>query len=183
MASFQLSDLRASVEVVVFSRSYEQVGTKLTEGATVVIEGKIDASDGRLRLLASAVHALEELQDRPLSATLNGSKCAARSDAGGTNGNAGTSSPSFDRPPKHLTIEFQRGSDRSDDLARIVAAYEVLQRFHGQDEVEIMVRQGTRLTAIPLPNKLIGYCDQLASELIRVLEGAAVRVDGESISV
>ena len=33
MASFQLSDMQASVEVVVFSRSYEQVGAKLIGGS------------------------------------------------------------------------------------------------------------------------------------------------------
>jgi hypothetical protein len=64
-----------------------------------------------------------------------------------------------------------------------VAAYEVLQRYHGRDVVEILVRQGVRLSSIPLPNRLIGYCEQLTSELAKVLEGAAVRVDGELISV
>ncbi len=182
MASFQLSDLRASVEVVVFSRSYEQVSARLTEGATVVIEGKIDASDGRLRLLASAVHALEDLSDHPLSPGLNG-KHKVRSESAGANGNGAASAPSFDRPPKRLTIEIHRGPDRLEDVARIVAAYEVMQRFHGQDEVEILVRKGARLTAIPLPNTSIGYCDELASELTRVLEGAAVRVDGEPLTV
>ena len=183
MASFQLSDLDGGIEVVVFSRSYEQVGTKLAEGAIVVIEGKIDASDGRLRLLASAVHALEDLNDRPLSPNLNGGKRSARIESGGAYGHAGDPEQVLGRLPRRITIEIRRGPDRLEDVARILAAYEILQRYQGQDEVEILVRQGVRLTAIPLPNKSIGYCDQLALELARVLEGAAVRVDGEIISV
>ena len=135
-----------------------------------------------MRLLASGVHTLEDLSERPLPAGLNG-KRASRSDPSSTNGSSGSSAPTFDRPPRRITIELRRGPERSEDVARIVAAYEVLQRYHGQDEVEILVRHGVRLTAIPLPNGSTGYCDQLASELARTLEDASVRVDGEPISV
>lgn len=182
MASFQLSDLQASLEVVVFSRSYEQMGTKLSEGTTVVVEGKIDASDGRLRLLASAVHDLDELKEKPLSPSANG-KRSGRSEPGAARAGNGASTVSSDLPARRISIELHRGPDRAGDVERIVAAYQLMQRFHGQDEVEILLRHGTRLTAIPLPNKLVGYCTELAAELVRVLHGATVRVDGEPVSV
>jgi DNA polymerase-3 subunit alpha len=182
MATFQLADLRSSIEVVVFSRSYEQIGPKLAEGATLVIEGKIDASDGRLRLLASNVHSLEDLKERPLSAAANRKKSSSQ-EVGSSNGRDGNGSPVSDRPPKRITIELRRGADRTEDVARVLALYEVLQRYHGQDEVEILVRHGIRLSAIPLPNKSVGYCEELAAELVRLSDGALVRVDGESVTV
>jgi DNA polymerase-3 subunit alpha len=182
MATFQLADLRASIEVVVFSRSYEHIGAKLTEGTTLVIEGKIDASDGRLRLLASDVHSLDDLKVRPLSPSANG-KRSSRADAGVSSGIDGSASATPDRPTRRITIELRRGPDRSEDVANVLAVYETLQRYHGQDEVEILVRQGVRSTGIPLPNKSVGYCEKLAAELVRVLEVAVVRVDGEPVSL
>jgi DNA polymerase III alpha subunit len=182
MATFQLADLRASIEVVVFSRSYEQIGLKLTEGATLVIEGKIDASDGRLRLLASNVHTLEEIKETPLSPSSNGKK-SSRSEPGAWSESNGSAPATLDRPPKRITIELRRGTDRSDDIARVLAIYELLQRYPGQDDIEILVRQGGRVSAIPLPNKSVGYCDRLAAQLAGALDGAVIRVDGEPVTV
>lgn len=183
MATFQLSDLRASLEVVVFSRSFDQIGSRLTEGATLVVEGKIDASDGRLQLLASNVHTLDDIKDRPLAIS-SGVRKSSRGDTVSSLGSNETALQTTDhRPFRRVSIELRRGPSRSEDIATVIKVYALLQRYQGNDEVEILVRKGARLAAIPLPNKSVRYCDQLAVELTNVLQGAVVQVDGEAVSV
>lgn len=182
MASFQLADLQTTLEAVVFSRSYEQLQTKLVEGGIVVVDGKLDAADGRVRLLVEGICSPEEAKDRP--APTNGNGNGKKNGNGHTNGNGGTSNGQATStetllagPSWRLTIEVERSENRADDVERVVAIYAALQRYRGQDEVEILVRQGARLTPVSLPNKTVGYCQELERELRSLLVSGDLQVD------
>jgi DNA polymerase-3 subunit alpha len=179
MGSFQLADMQTTLEVVVFSRSYEQLQSKITDGAIVVVDGKIDGSDGRLRLLADGVWSPEEAKDRP-APTNNGNGNGKKNGNGHTNGNGqsnGSSNgnghavppPVLAAPSWRLTIEFRRGADRSADINRIEQIYAALQSHSGVDEVEIVLRQGTRLISIPLPNGRMRWCPELEQQLLALI--------------
>jgi DNA polymerase-3 subunit alpha len=184
MGSFQLTGVRSTLEVLVFSRSYERLQSRLVENGVVVAEGKLDAQEGRVRLLVDDILSLEEATERPQ--VQNGSvgnasqaggaeKRNGASTGNGRNGNHGTAVG----PPRKLVIEVQRGSDRAADVARLVEIYAALQRYPGQDEVEILVRQGARLQAIPLPNKHTGLCPELEGALGQLLPEGSWRTDPE----
>ena len=132
MASCQLTDLQSSIEVVVFSRSYERAQAKLVEHGVVVVDGKVDATDGRLRLLADGVYSLEEAPDRPKpgngNGSLNGKNGSGSHKGNGAQAGTGAGSSGEVGPPRRLTVEFSRGSDREEDAALMERLYSALQR-------------------------------------------------------
>jgi hypothetical protein len=179
MATFKLADLQKSLEVVVFSRIYAQLQAKLIENAIVVVDGRCDTADGSLRLIADSICALEDASDRPLASRarsngsnggpgVNGRTDGARyagADRNGMNGaNAITPAPTC-----RLRIEFGRGTERSADLERIERAYAAVQRFRGADPVEILIRDGSKLRSLSLPNGTTSVCGALERELKEVL--------------
>jgi DNA polymerase-3 subunit alpha len=179
MGSFRLDDLQSSLEVVVFSRTFEQVRSKLSDGEIVVVDGKLDGSDGRLRVLADGIWAIDEAAARPAPNGGNGKK-------NGGNGNGRTARPGNGEsvpagpPPvdtgRRITVEIGRSDDRTADIERIVAVYQALQRYRGGDTVEIVVRNGSRRKSIPLPSDRVGYCPELAEELSAILPPESVSV-------
>lgn len=187
MATFTLTDLSTSLEAVVFSRSYEEVQAKLIEGAIVIVDAKLDASDGRIRLIASSLYRLEDADSLP---TRNGNGKRNGKSNGNSNGQAsdpfsgvtGGAETFISGPPKRIRIRVERSRNREQDLARLEEIYSTLQRFQGNDEVELVVRQGVRDVKVPLPNGLSGYCSALASELARLVDAANVWVDGMPVA-
>jgi len=75
-------------------------------------------------------------------------------------------------------VEVERSGDRTADMCRIERLYALLQRFPGQDEVEVLVRRGARVDALPLPNGSVRYCPDLEKELRALLGESAVRLHG-----
>lgn len=168
MASFHLTDLQSTLECVVFTRSYEQLQGKLRDGEIVVVDGKLDAADGRVRLMVSQVCALEEAAHRALPGSRNGAN--RRSDRNGSGRDAGSGAvpspaPATPGAGRRVTIHIERTDDRTADLARVLAVYAVVLLFPGSDEVELLVRQGTRTRAVPLPHRGVCHCPALEAEL------------------
>jgi hypothetical protein len=183
MGSFQLADMQATLEVVVFSRSYEQLQSKIVDGAIVVVDGKVDGSDGRVRLLADGVWSPEEAKDRPAPSNGNGNGNGKKNGNGNgqTNGSSNghsptTAPPVLASPSWRLTIEFRRSGDRSGDIDRLEQIYATLQMHSGVDEVEIVLRQGTRLISIPLPNGRVRWCAELQQQLNSLIPSDMYRV-------
>jgi len=90
----------------------------------------------------------------------------------------GSKAPQPGRPPRRLVVEVERSGDRTADMCRIERLYALLQRFPGQDEVEVLVRRGARVDALPLPNGSVRYCPDLEKELRALLGESAVRLHG-----
>jgi DNA polymerase-3 subunit alpha len=183
MARFQLTDLRTALESIAFSRSYERIQSKLVDGAIVIVDGRLDGSDGQLRLIADAVYSLEEAAERPRRPAIgkkNGNGGTRNGNGNGSSPHSGQVSPASDgaaadAPVRRVSIEIRRGADRDADMTRVVEVYSALQRFAGSDEVEILVRHGARLASIPLPNRTVGFCEALERQL-RDLIGDGIRV-------
>lgn len=180
MATMQLTDLQSTLEVVIFSRSYEAVQDKLREGMIVVVDGKLDGADGRVRLLAEDVVPLDEAANQPVRVA---GDVVGRRTGNGSAPQAPSSPPEFFvGPPRRLFIEITRGEDRGEDLDRVERLYALLQRYRGHDEVEIVVNQRGRRFGIPLPNKTVRVCDDLTAELRKMVGESGWRVEEPRMS-
>lgn len=60
MAVFELEDLEASVEVMVFPRSMEQHGSRLVDDAIVVLTGRVEQGDDLPKLFAQKIEFLQD---------------------------------------------------------------------------------------------------------------------------
>jgi DNA polymerase-3 subunit alpha len=164
MASFQLTGLDGSLESVVFSRSYEQLGDKLTDNAIVVAEGKVDASDGKVRLLINGIMSTDEAAARPASN-------ARRREASGSKSEPKPAAAGSSAPTRRVRIELIRSADRAADLQRVESLYGALLKHPGIDEVEICVR-GPKTRSIPLPDRHVAYSPALEAELSAIVGDA-----------
>lgn len=171
MASLQLTDLQSVLEVVVFSRSMESCQERLVEGRIVVVDGKIDASDGGGRLLAEAIHTLEEAANRPAASNGNGKPSAKNSctTAGPPEIPAG--------PARRLTLTMRRTQDREGDLARLERVYCLLQRQRGVDEVDLVIVHGPRRFTVALPNRTTCLSAELERELRQLVPEVEIAIE------
>jgi DNA polymerase-3 subunit alpha len=63
-ASFQLEDLEGVVEVLVFPKAFEQHQGLLANDRAVMVSGRVESDEGRFRLTADEVGALDDLRER-----------------------------------------------------------------------------------------------------------------------
>jgi DNA polymerase-3 subunit alpha len=175
MARFKLTDLQQTIEAVVFSRAYEHINGKLTEGLIAVATGKLDANDGEVRLLVDRLYTLEEAHGQKLP---NGHK-NGRSNGSGNGHSAPNGSGHADAPlpsGRRLTVQFARSEDRLQDATRIEAIYAELLKYPGNDDVEIVVSTGMKRQSIPLPHAKIGFCSALETALRRILPADSLQL-------
>src|SRR6185503_11478766 len=67
-ASFQLEDLEGQTEVLVFPKAYDACQALLQEDAAVLVSGRADADEERLRVIGDAVLPLDGLIERKAEA-------------------------------------------------------------------------------------------------------------------
>jgi DNA polymerase-3 subunit alpha len=62
--SFQLEDLEGVVEVLVFPKAFEQHQPLLANDRAVLVSGRVESEDGRVRLTAGEIGSLDDLRER-----------------------------------------------------------------------------------------------------------------------
>jgi DNA polymerase-3 subunit alpha len=66
--SFQLEDLAGQIEVLAFPKAFEQFQSLLENERAVLITGRVESDDGRLRLTADEVVSLDDLREKKADA-------------------------------------------------------------------------------------------------------------------
>ncbi len=66
--SFQLEDLEGQVEVLAFPKAFEQFQAHLANDHAVLINGKVESEDGRVRLTADEIVSLDTLREKKADA-------------------------------------------------------------------------------------------------------------------
>ncbi len=64
MAYFSLEDLFGTVEVVVFPKIFEECKEVLTNESIVIVEGRLDAMEVNIKLLAEAIYSIHDYDNR-----------------------------------------------------------------------------------------------------------------------
>jgi DNA polymerase III subunit alpha len=66
--SFQLEDLEGQVEVLAFPKAFEQYQALLQNDRAVLVTGRVESDDGRLRLTADEISSLDDLREKKAEA-------------------------------------------------------------------------------------------------------------------
>ena len=67
-ASFALEDLSGQIDVLCFPRTYEKCQALLDNDVAIMLEGRVEAEEERVRVIASDVLPLEQLRERRVDA-------------------------------------------------------------------------------------------------------------------
>ncbi len=172
MAFVEIEDMQGSIEVVVFTRVYEQYHDFWQEGQVLVIRGEVDNRGGQgLKILCqSADDALTiatpaEPKENPPAAV---PPVQFRPPAPPVDDN------SVD-PLHHLDITINRTDDSLADRQTVRQAFDLLSRFPGQDTFSFhFVHRGQR-RRMDFPNATTRHCPELEKELGKLLGDSACR--------
>jgi DNA polymerase-3 subunit alpha len=66
--SFQLEDLEGQIEVLAFPKAFEQFQTLLENDRAVLVSGRIETDDGRVRMTADEAVSLDDLREKKAEA-------------------------------------------------------------------------------------------------------------------
>lgn len=179
MGSFQLTGTQGSIKVTVFSRSFEKLQPEMVEGRICVVEGRVDASDGKLQLIADRILDLEQAAREPMPSNgkRNGNGSANGHGSPPASGNGPSAMTSISAPARRrIRVEVQRSEDRQADLERVQRIYGLILESPGSDEVEIVVHGQGKARSIPLPHRYVGLSDRLEHGLRAIAGEGSVAV-------
>lgn len=66
MAYFSLEDLHGTIEIVVFPKTLEEFKDAINEESVVIVEGRLDAMENNIKLLAGSVTPINEYEQKDL---------------------------------------------------------------------------------------------------------------------
>jgi DNA polymerase-3 subunit alpha len=66
--SFQLEDLEGQIEVLAFPKTFEQFQSLLENDRAVLVTGRVESDEGRVRLTADEIVALDDLREKKAEA-------------------------------------------------------------------------------------------------------------------
>ena len=142
-----IEDLDSGIEVIAWPRLYESTQGIWQEGNILTIKGVVKVRDGEVQLNCQEAMLLPVRQE-------------------------------VLREPqrRHVMIDMNQSDDAGKDIERLHQVMEVLRSYPGQDKVSLAVTGDGEVTNLEMPNIAVGYCQDLADELIRVVGENSVRL-------
>jgi len=118
MAYFSLEDLHGTIEIIVFPKTFEEFKEVLREENVVIVEGRLDAMEVNMKLLAETIIPINEYQKNNL--TMGKKKVKSQHNL-------------------HIEVDVDGlEPEKLDDLK------EILQKYPGTNRVIIHFKSGTR---------------------------------------
>ncbi len=150
MAFVGLEDLRGTIELVVFPRTFAKFRHLLHQDKLLLVRGRVDTKSREPKILC------DEVQDqftvaRPVSNGL---------------------SPRT----QHLFITFRRTANQEQDKQRLREVYSLLESYAGQDRFSFLVTGPDGKVQLDFPNVSTRYCPDLVRHLDRLVGSHAVRI-------
>jgi DNA polymerase-3 subunit alpha len=171
MAFALLEDLQASIEVVLFPRSYERLSELFGEDAVLLVHGRVDFRDGKPKLIADSAQTHAEVVSHEHRAVND--QRAERQDAPTP---IRHQPAAVSQPPYYLHVFIPRSGDAERDVQRLGEVYRLLESYRGEDRFSFLVPRGQGKVQLDFPNTTTRYCVDLHRSLESMLGPGAVRV-------
>ncbi len=173
MAFVELEDVQATIEVVVFPRTYEETRQLWQEEKVVVVRGKVDVREGNgPKIICEKVDdAITRVapESRDHLASLPPNPPTSTPDL--------RPAPPSPRPTYHLQITVNRSGDAECDRQRLRSVYELVTGYQGQDTFSLFIPNGQGRLELDFPNATTRHCVELVQRLTEMLGATAVRVE------
>jgi DNA polymerase-3 subunit alpha len=161
MAFAQIEDLQGTLDLVIFSRLWEQTKDLWQPERLLIVRGRISFRGREPSLVVeSATNEIMTAQPR-----------AEISPAPG---------PSLG--PVHIHICIPRSRDLGQVTQRLGQIYDLLQSYHGEDHFSLYVENGGRgRVQIDFPNDTTGYCSELEQRLDALVGTGTVKIESSGL--
>lgn len=154
MAYFSLEDLSGTVEIVVFPKIFEEYKEFLKSENIVVVEGRLDAMEVNMKLLAESITPINDYQKK-----------------------VNTDGGKRDNNHSHLNIKVD-----TDELSpeKLTDLKEIFQKYPGKNRIIIYFTSGSKVFRQQVGKQLsVAYNDELIQEIEGFLPSAKVWYENE----
>ena len=160
MAFAQIEDLQGTLDLVIFSRLWEQTKDLWEPERVLVVRGRINFRGREPSLVVeSATNEILTAQPRIETSPTPGSALG----------------------PVHIHISIPRSRDLAQVTQRLGQIYDLLQSYPGEDHFSLYVENGGRgRVQIDFPNDTTGYCSELEQRLNAMVGAGTVQIESTS---
>jgi DNA polymerase-3 subunit alpha len=182
-----LEDLSASIEIVAWSRVYQDTRELWQAGNTLRVTGKVRVRDEQLSLTCDAVRryepAAEKPDARPVEKKSNGNGNNNGYSNGGANGNGNkVKNEVVTRPVRHLTITLAQTDNPDADLILLHKLYDALRVRPGQDRVNLQIKIGEEVTPMAWPTVNVDFGPDLEKALSALIGNDALQLESPRVA-
>ncbi|MBN1993439.1 MAG: DNA polymerase III subunit alpha [Anaerolineae bacterium] len=186
MAFVEIEDIQTSREVVVFPRVYAAHKALLVSGNLIMVQGKVDAQNGNLKILADTIsneltsyYAAGETSAPPVQPKINGGPPQpGQAKLAEVNGPYQTVQvESAPAQATHLKVLIPRTGNLSQDKHRLKTVYTLLTQHTGADLFSLYIPCGDKKIQVDFPNQTTKDSAHLRQQLVQLLGAGTVRTE------
>ena len=169
-ASAVLEDLDGRVEVMVWTKVYENTRDLWQEGNILLVEGKVRLRDDRVQLNCDRVHHYQpEAAEVEAAVTVELGEIPVGAEEAIAN-----TAPTESR---RLVITISQTSDEARDITCLDRLLDILRDFPGQDEVSLRVTSEEKVINLKLSDIYTNYCPELHQRLVELVGEDGLKVE------
>ncbi len=145
-----IEDLEATVEVIVWPRIYDSTQALWQEGNILRVKGIVKVRDGDVQLNCQEAQHYQHITQAALTTSQKRSR---------------------------LIINITQTDETEKDVECLHKVMDILKNYPGQDEVSLAVVAEDEKTNLEIPQIMVNYCPELASELSNILGESNFRLE------
>jgi DNA polymerase-3 subunit alpha len=170
-ASVILEDLNGKLEVMVWSRVFASTRDLWMEGNILLVDGKVKTRADKPQLVCEHVR-IYNLEDKTLAKKVVAPKFFESAKA---------TEETVKTPGKirRLTVRLKQTGDEAGDIKQLHDVMDILHEYPGDDNVNIIVDNGTKVFTMKMPNVHIGICSKMMSKLADKVGEDRIATDDE----
>ena len=163
-ARVALEDLDGRIEVMAWSKVYEDTRELWQDGNTLLVTGKVRVRNDSLQLHCDRVDYLQT-EVNPEEDDVFPPVVEARPPDASPAGN------------RRLVINVRQTDDEDSDIARLRRLIDAVKAYPGKDEVNLSVSNQERVTNLHWPEITTNYCPELHQRLAEIVGEDGLRVE------
>jgi DNA polymerase-3 subunit alpha len=170
-ASVTLEDLNGKLEVMAWSRVFASTRDLWVEGNILLVDGKVKTRGDKPQLVCEHVR-IYNLEDKTLAKKVVSPKFFESPKA---------AEETVKTPGKtrRLTVRLKQTGDEAGDIKQLHDVMDILNEYPGDDSVNIIVDNGTKVFKMKMPNMHIGICPKMMERLADKVGEERISTDDE----
>ena len=170
-ASVTLEDLNGKLEVMAWSRVFAATRDLWVEGNILLVDGKVRTRGDRPQLVCEHVR-IYNLEDKTLAKKVVSPKFFESP-------KANEETPKTPGKIRRLTVRLKQTGDEAGDVKQLHDVIDILNEYPGDDVVNIIVDNGTKVFTLKMPNMHIGISSKMMSRLADKVGEDKIATDDE----
>ncbi len=156
-ASVTLEDLNGKLDVMVWARVFSSTRGFWEEGNILLVDGKVKIKADKPQLICEHVR-IYDMEDKTLAKKVVAPQFFESP-------KAAEEAPKTPGKTRRLTVRLKQTGNEAADSKQLHDVIDILNEYPGDDSVNIIVDNGTKIFKMKMPNMHIGICSNMMTKL------------------